>query len=390
MSIGVSISKRAARAISAAVFVALCGSVAAQEPSARKASISFLPAPLEGTISLGIYDAKGTLVRVLHREADVEDFLIGADALKTTWDGKNDAGQEMPPGKYHARGYAVDVDAEGVGFFFNDWITDEQSPRVRRISRIWFHEGKLILDAEVAGGQRARLLCDENGRIVGVHSDSLPTDAVTEAAGKDDSVWRLETMESPPRVKQFSRGNELIREMKIAPDDPQPIAIAASKTEDRIFILEENAATQRVRCLTLLARKKEGDQAVSDWKTEFEKKIVAHKEFAIENGKPVVSGGKPPVDRVTVKLQANALAKGERSAAELLVGYDPSGSFIKSADGLPLLSISETAHLTRVVLSPRGETEIDVFQDDDAVVEQFRVTKLDQMMAFDAGEFELK
>jgi hypothetical protein len=42
------------------------------------------------------------------------------------------------------------------------------------------------------------------------------------------------------------------------------------------------------------------------------------------------------------------------------------------------------------VLSPAGENALDVFQDDDAVVEQFRVTRLDQMMAFDAGEFELK
>ena len=69
--------------------------------------ISFLPPPLEGTISLGIYDAKGKLVRVLHREADLDAFEAGKDALMTSWDGTNDAGEKMPPGKYHARGFVV-------------------------------------------------------------------------------------------------------------------------------------------------------------------------------------------------------------------------------------------------------------------------------------------
>ena len=59
--------------------------------------ISFLPPPLDGTISLGIYDAKGKLVRVLHREADINEFTIGTDALSTTWDGKNDAGRMFRP-----------------------------------------------------------------------------------------------------------------------------------------------------------------------------------------------------------------------------------------------------------------------------------------------------
>src|SRR6478672_11020473 len=54
--------------------VLLTGTLAAQEsppspapsqsPPARNIRVSFLPPPLDGTISLGIYDAKGKLVRV--------------------------------------------------------------------------------------------------------------------------------------------------------------------------------------------------------------------------------------------------------------------------------------------------------------------------------------
>src|SRR5205809_5504271 len=81
-----------------------------QTPSvspARTVRISFVPPPLEGTISLGIYDKNGKLVRVLHQEAKLNEFAIGADALVTQWDGKNDDEEDLPAGKYRARGYLV-------------------------------------------------------------------------------------------------------------------------------------------------------------------------------------------------------------------------------------------------------------------------------------------
>src|SRR4029453_18053040 len=74
---------------------------------ARTVRISFVPPPSEGRISLGIYDAKGKLLRVLHHEADLNEFKIGADALVTQWDGKNDNGEDLPAGKYQARGYLI-------------------------------------------------------------------------------------------------------------------------------------------------------------------------------------------------------------------------------------------------------------------------------------------
>ena len=73
----------------------------------RNVRISFLPPPLEGTISLGIYDDNGTLVRVLHQQAELNEFTIGADALMTQWDGKDDDDEDLPAGKYRAHGYLV-------------------------------------------------------------------------------------------------------------------------------------------------------------------------------------------------------------------------------------------------------------------------------------------
>ena len=76
-------------------------------PTARSVRIRFLPPPLDGTISLGIYNAWDQLVRVLHQEAELDEFTIGEDSLSTKWDGKDDDGVDLPPGKYQARGFAV-------------------------------------------------------------------------------------------------------------------------------------------------------------------------------------------------------------------------------------------------------------------------------------------
>ncbi len=84
--------------------------VPAQTPSAspaRSVRISFVPPPLEGTISLGIYDKSGKLVRVLHQQAQLNEFAIGADGLVTQWNGRNDEEQDLPAGRYHARGYVM-------------------------------------------------------------------------------------------------------------------------------------------------------------------------------------------------------------------------------------------------------------------------------------------
>jgi len=74
---------------------------------ARSIRISFVPAPLEGKISLGVYNEWGQLVRVLHQEAEFDEFTIGADALSTKWDGKDDYDYDLPAGKYSARGFLV-------------------------------------------------------------------------------------------------------------------------------------------------------------------------------------------------------------------------------------------------------------------------------------------
>src|SRR5436309_2618628 len=69
-------------------------------PGARNVPLRFVPPPMEGTISLGIWDSNDKLVRMLHREAKIDSFIVEENSLSTSWDGKSDTGEELPAGKY--------------------------------------------------------------------------------------------------------------------------------------------------------------------------------------------------------------------------------------------------------------------------------------------------
>jgi hypothetical protein len=197
-----------------------------QTPSAspaRAVRISFVPPPSEGTISLGIYDRNGKLVRVLHQEANLDEFAIGADALVTQWDGKNEDGEDLPAGKYRARGYLVGA-------------------------------------------------------------------------------------------------------LKVG--DLGPIAESPS----------QNSSSASVK----------------------------------------------------VKLMPNPLANNKRSTIDVAAGFDTDGSYLKTTDGLPLFTVSESSNLSRVSVAKAGDKSVEIWQDDGAGFHRFRVSNVDKMSAFDCGEIELK
>ena len=91
-----------------------------------------------------------------------------------------------------------------------------------------------------------------------------------------------------------------------------------------------------------------------------------------------------------MKLVPNPLVSDTRSVVDVSVGFDSKGSFLETMDGLPLATISGGTNLVRVVIGKDGEKAVDVWQDNGSSIEQFRVSNIDKMMAFDCGFFELK
>ena len=177
---------------------------------------------MEGTINLGIYDQAGKIVRVLHQNAQLNDFAIGADALLTRWDGKDDAGQDLSAGRYHARGYLIGT-----------------------------------------------LKCED---------------------------------------------------------------------------------------------------------------LDATSQYTME----------PDANIVKVRLVRNPLRKDKRPVVELGIGFNSDGTYLKTSDGLPLFKVSEIPTVTRAGIAAKSENAVNIWQDDGTSVHQFRISNVDQMMAFDCGEFELK
>lgn len=202
----------------------------AQEPAStpkqpapeRSVRISFVPPPLEGTISLGIYDENEQLVRVLHQESPLDEFTAGADALVTKWDGKDDFGYDLWPGAYHGRGFLV----------------------------------------------------------------------------------------APMKIE------EITTEETVAPAEAQPVKI---------------------------------------------------------------------------RLMSNPLEKSERPAVQLMGGFDDEDVLLKTADGLPLVTITQSPDIKRVSLTSDPENRIlTMFVETKDGTRRFSITGVSKMMAFDCGEFELK
>jgi hypothetical protein len=378
-------------------------------PPLRTVPLRFAMPPMDGTISLGIYDHGGRLVRVLHREDTISEFTAGHDALETVWDGNGENGNPLPNGKYSARGYVVgDLKVEGIDYFFNDWVTNDKSPHILRLSQLWMEKSELRVDAELTGGRKAEFVCDQTTGDIQSETAPLPDShcrnassqpnvvlALDCAPGKEATTWFVDSLggAGPREVKQVSKEHELLRRLQYALDDPQPQRIEASPTEEKIFLVEQNAHLQRFRGLTLVgAANDPADQPVSDWKTQFEKKILEHQNFALENGKLVPNATGPVLLRVKFSqvLRPDPLQHDKPGKIDLAIGIDADGSYLKTVDGLPLRTISDTPNLTRTLMAQPIENRIDIYQDDGAVVEQFRISNLAQMIAFDCGDFELK
>jgi hypothetical protein len=89
-------------------------------------------------------------------------------------------------------------------------------------------------------------------------------------------------------------------------------------------------------------------------------------------------------------LTPNPLDNDQRAVIELSGGFDSGGSFLKTTDDLPLFSVNESPNLVHVSITKVGDKSIDVRQTDGASSRLFRVSNVDQIMAFDCGQFELK
>ena len=390
-------------------------------PKTADVRITFLPPPIKGTLTLGIYNKAGKLVRVLHREATEEAFTVGLNGLITTWDGKDDSGAVLPPGKYHARGYSVGtLEVEGVAYHCNDFMVDESSPQVSYLQGVrLLPTGEPAVTAKLADGKIGELIIGEDGvvkqfqPVEGVQEEDAEKPVVIDgkelragsfpdlqkpidaARGKDNTVWIIDQTPAGAEVKQYSGDGEFLRRLAPAAGEPVPQKIAASTTDDRIYILEKAAGVQRVRGLMRedlppsAEATEAGAVALSTWKTLFSKQIVACDSFAAVADKLGRPQAFTPEAKITIRVLPNPLFKNVPASVSLEIAIDPEGSYLRTTDALPLFRLTETPNLKWAVMGrENGSRAVTIFQSDGVIVEEFRLRRLANMMAFDAGEYD--
>lgn len=402
-------------------------------PDKRGVQLLFAPPPMQGTISMGIYDSTGKLVRTLHQDAPTSDFFPALNGLITFWDGKDDSGKLMPAGKYRAKGLMMgEMDFEGVAFLGNDFVDKDGNVQLHRIKlisatskgnccliEIPTHSGVVppLVSLDPSGNPVddhdfiTPKLSVVDGKIIPSGGDNVSAKPIHFPAiehpvavsdGREGTFWVIDGTD----VKQVSADGLLLRHLATKAGDPAPTGIAASPVADEIYLLEQNDKLQRVRGLALVSGTDSGaspapapqpspagdtPQKSSLWKVMFTKTINFSDK--LEQALPLLkmSDGKPfaPQDKITIKLLPNLLNQGKQDTVDIAIGIDAKGSFLKTTDGLPLCSVSGTPNLkwAAMALEADGKT-VTIFQSDGAVVEQFKASKLDDMAAFDAGDFD--
>lgn len=198
----------------------------AEENEETGKQLMFIPPPVEGVISLGVYDAHGKLVRVLKQAAEIDSFKSGLNGLFVDWDGTDADGKAVPAGKYFARGVLIgDVTVSWVAYHLNDWVDDAQNLRVKTISSPVLLGGRslavladtgrqeiLIMDAASLKPQRFAAdpgiirLKSDGANLLAIYSDhiasiAVPDGTVTESnaapnirdADRSGSNWAILT-----------------------------------------------------------------------------------------------------------------------------------------------------------------------------------------------------
>jgi hypothetical protein len=353
--------------------------------AAEGVPITFLPPPLDGTLSVGIYTLDGKLVRTHSREALPDAFTIGLNGLITSWDGKDDAGVSLPAGKYFVRGFAVgEIAVEGEAFHGNDWLDEDDVPRLRELRSVKLDGRTLMLGAITSTGAAGELRLDlESSKRTFVAAE--PTEPARTAPGRDGSTWSIETDGALVQRK----GDEVLRQLAPEPTEPQPFALAAATDRDELFLLERNATESRLRALRLKETKSADDgKVVSEWEVFLSKSIYAQDTFA--QAAPHIGRPQPPSaeERLRVALMPNELLQTAPVALQLIVAIDDKGSILRTLDGLPLRRVTDTPNLKWAVLSREPDGAVTLFQSDGAVIEEYRLRHIERMMAFDAGEYE--
>jgi FlgD Ig-like domain len=204
--------------------------------------------------------------------------------------------------------------------------------------------------------------------------------------GFGETFWvtAIDEKDGKPFTGQFNRQGEFLRSYR---DEFSPVRVCASTAIEEIAVLEKSGTTQRLRVLSLGTKSM---NSPGEWIVDFEKVIQSCEKFGIVKGKLMADAGTvPQIDDVEVSLSGGGLSASAEKLA-VRVTSDHAGLWLTTKSGLRLAFLASQPNVRRVVIEFRPEKKmLLVYAGDGAVVAEYAVKGLANIVEIDAGDVEL-
>ncbi len=377
---------------------------------AQDIPITFVPPPMEGRISMGVFSSDGNLVRVLHRAREMKEFKVALNGLVTAWDGRDDSGVMLPAGSYRVRGILIGGNVRALlRETDNDWADGDVSRRVVRIPRVFPREdGGVRALCEIAGGS-ARILelgpdggliseqdapgppaedsvarVRDGGVFLGTGEDQFDKPFVSDAMewasdvspGRNGTFWVADVGPGSPGLKQFSGSGEFLRHLMPQDSDPWPVRVAAAAGDESVWVVEENAGLRRLRLLRLDVAPP-GEEGASTWN------LISQRDIH-----PAIASSSGTVAEARVRLLGNPLESGQPRSMLLRLKIHGGKCVLETGDGLPLQELAPACPGARLGLEQSEGTAWTARLADEAGLMVFDIATLSDIARIDAGDFQ--
>jgi hypothetical protein len=264
---------------------------------------------------------------------------------------------------------------------------------------IWFEAASTSHNITPPDGELVRCAVLDSSLVVGAkngrlwklmddHFDPVEIGETNElldlSAGKGDTVWLLLKSGSNTLLQQVDLTGKQVREITLPPDLQNAKQVASARDEDSLLVIVEFDRGQRVVGL----RFQNANEQHSIWEKWLDRSLVPFNYFDLKDGRVIPSDTKTDSAPVFVKPANNPMENTRQQAFQLVVSWDDSGTWVANSDGLPLFQVSKTKNVKQVQWSSDGENGLRVYVSDGAAVEEYRVTRLENLYRFDAGSFD--
>ena len=377
-----------------------------------------LPQP-EGTLSLGIFNAAGKIVKTLATEQEISSLKSNLNGIELLWDCTGEKGLPVTGSNYRAKGFLVsDLSTQGEAFHGNDWATDAEPKRPASITGLRFEDGAFVISLKDASGNAfatthplpaekppipaapAPASQDTATPLPATRPPAEPKDELgLQSRAMDATQWQIEDGKAMLKTVDGIP----LRQIKNLPGEPIPIAVAAAPNAPVVALLEQSRDRTRVRILRFrplpgekwkptinpITKTAVTDTGVNIWQTLFEHQILAtESQSAAAKWLPALKKA-PASGKLKVPLTPSSIDSNQSPSTEVVASFDDDGLQLRSADGLLLRRITSTPGIKWACLAidAMDRSKLRMFQSDGAVIEEFSLPLPLAATPLDAGSF---